>query len=100
MTIIKFLEDEKYYYDKDYPQIYEIAECSNLADCSDAMKARIDKKFPSLPYDPAFIMTDDRWLVKRLRHYAREHPEVDLASDSGNTIRMSIPKADLAICIP
>ena len=54
-----------------------------------------------LPYEPAYITTDEQWLADRIRAYAATAGEmVDIISDATGTFTCSIPQERLDLCIP
>lgn len=54
-----------------------------------------------LPYQPAYVSTDEIWLIKKLREYAASAFEkVDIITDTDLFFYCSIPQEMLNICIP
>ena len=59
------------------------------------------KKDWCLSYEPAYIMTDEQWLIERIREYARTaFDKVDVELDDNGLFKCSIPQERLDLCIP
>lgn len=53
-----------------------------------------------LPYKPAYIFTDEQWLVDRLTEYAKTaHEMVDIISDKPWAFTCSIPQHLISMCV-
>ena len=96
MTYIKMLEDSDYKYHDCCP--FPKPEKGKTA--TEEMKQEQRKFHKMLPYDPAFILTNEHWLKLRIRNLKQLHPEIDIQGDCGEWFSCSMPKNYLNVCNP
>lgn len=54
-----------------------------------------------LSYEPAYIITDEQWLIDRILDYAKDaFDKVDIHEPKGDMFSCSIPQERLDLCIP
>ena len=95
MVQIKLLDKGPFYYHQ-----YEKPLYFKQDEFGEWCREQPNKKW-LLPYQPAYINTNEEWLIERLKKYAEGASEnVDIINDSENIFCCSIPQELLAICVP
>lgn len=94
MVIIKLLDKGPFYYHQ-----HEKKLSCKIDEFGDYINEK-PKKDWLLPYQPLYIITDEKWLIDRLKKYANDAFEkVDISSVKP-FFCCSIPQEEYALCMP
>lgn len=106
MVQIKLLDTPPFYY-HEYcknlkPLMDEFSDCKQYARDEDGclIFEQPDESW-CLPFEPAYIVTDEPWLIKRIRDYAKNAFEmIDIICDKEGFFSCAIPQERIDLCVP